>query len=118
MCAINEVHTIYRVANKDGVGPYQNSDLLWSVLSSHNGYDKAGNPHHPGPQQDEGIKRRPFENEFCGFATMEDLHSWFSDEELEVLEKHGYSIVQELGYVTAIGQAQILFRKINVEKAA
>lgn len=119
MCALNEVHTIYRVADKSGLGPYQNADLCWSVLRSHNyGCDPSGKPHHPGPHQDEGIDRRPHENEFCGFATMEDLHSWFSDEELAVLEKNGYSIVTEDGYVTAIGQKQILFKKINIGKAA
>jgi len=108
MCAINGVHVIYRVADDHGLGPYQNPDLSWGLLSSHN------DPHHPGPHQDKGIKRRPQDNEFCGFATMEDLHSWFSDDELAELEKHGYSIVKEAGYVTAIGNKQILFKKIDI----
>ena len=117
MCAINGVHVIYRVADKDGIGPYQ-SELAWSLLGSHNGCDQDGNRHHPGPHQDEGIKRRPHDSEFCGFATMDDLHNWFSDDELAELAKHGYSIVKESGFVTAIGQKQILFRKIDIGQVA
>lgn len=119
MCAINEVHPVYRVASKYGVGPYQDAELFWTLLQSHSfSTDQNGKPDHPGPHQDEGIKRRPHDTEFCGFATMEDLHNWFSDEELEELAKHGYSIVKESGYVTAIGEKQILFKKINIGQAA
>jgi len=97
--------TIYRIQNCDGVGPYNsNVDGAWSILSGHRTVNG-----HPSPHDDIGIKRRPKDEEKCGFLSMEQLRNWFNKQELNQLKKLGFFIAEVKGRITAIGEKQILF---------
>ena len=73
------------------------------MIRSHSGYL-------PTPDKDHGIKRSPKNEELCGFLSMEQLNRWFSQDELEIMERHGFDVVKkDNAKITAVGEYQILF---------
>ena len=106
---IGQVCQVYRVQNKKGDGPYRKG-MTRSVLFRH-----WLSPEHPTPFGDIGICREPGKDELCGFESLEDLHGWVSQDEIEELSKLGFEIVVVRGLVTAVGAKQLLFEKMPEE---
>ncbi len=110
------IGTIFRIEHDNtGRGCYvdsgkQDNDWLKMMVHEH-GY--VSEDVHPCPREDIGIKRHIKRgDEFCGFKDMQQLHEWFTDEELCELELLGYQVVKiEDIEITAIGEKQVLFRK-------
>ena len=74
---------IYRIQDSEGVGPYRSEYLNQWCYCGHN------SSKHPTPQQ-EGLR---FSNEwYCGFESMKQLRSWFSNGELRKLHRMGLKI--------------------------
>ena len=105
---VGTVQTVYRIQNSKGKGPYVRSTLPWTILAAHNLCEQ-----HPNPFSDHGINRECKRYERCGFLSLHYLLNWFSNEEVEELQKRGYWITPMLGTVTAVGKYQILFKKLR-----
>ena len=103
-----KVTTIYRIQNKEHLGPYRNIDICYGLLDSHN--KALGRKSHPTPFED--IGKHPTQTEKCGFLSMHYLLRWFTPEQIQELEKHGYHIVPVKGIVTGVGNHQILFEEV------
>jgi hypothetical protein len=110
---------IWRVQNMEGQGPYQLIDdrghvdieLADSSLIRHSKLNG-----HPAPMYDIGIERGIHNKEICGFKNLSQAHAWFSEAELEFLERKGFYLKQiEVDEITAIGQYQVLAIKDSSE---
>ena len=97
---------IWRVENNQGNGCY---NFLYTkpLLERH-----VGSEEHPLPVFDKGIKRPREHGEICGFLTLHQALSWFTSDELELLEKKGFQLKKvEVKVITAFGEKQILARR-------
>jgi hypothetical protein len=100
-----KIETIIRVEDKDGKGPYTSYSEQLSFYDNHNDFDT-----YPLPEYETGIERCiTFGVEKCGFLTMEQLHNWFNEEELQEMEELGLTIKTVRGTITAVGEKQVLF---------
>lgn len=101
--------TLYRVEDSDGNGPYCGVDYKKQELMGikyHNYKDSI----HLLPEEDTGRCMLP--NEISAFDSLEQLHEWFTDRELELMSEHGYNIVEFQGIVTAYGNKQVIVRRL------
>jgi hypothetical protein len=97
---------VYRVQNKDGMGPYN--------CGCHP--DPRSSPTKPTPQNDIGILRRPeYSEEFCGFQSLQSLLDWFPDPILVILHEKGFFICVIEAEITAWGQYQVLFKRSKLD---
>lgn len=87
---------VLRVENEDGIGPYWAGDI----------HHDTSDENHPSPVQDPCVTcaggtiadeadRRDFDAFYSsfGFDSIEQLRSWFTDEELDRLGRYGHAIV-------------------------
>jgi len=103
------LQTVYRIENEDGIGPYAAYGAFWVGGLLQGEYGENFSPQ-PTPLEDAGIERHMIEdNEFCGFASMEQLLQWFPESALEILEDEGFKVVELQVEVTATGEHQVLF---------
>lgn len=94
---------VYRIENDDGIGPYSVDETV-DLIGDH----KYSNGH-PVPKKDKGIQRPQEPEERCGFLSMKQLKSWFSESEIVNLRDLGFFITELTGKITAIGEKQVLF---------
>lgn len=66
---------------------------------------------HPNPFQDIGNSMQS--NEFCGFADAEQLHNWFTDEELKMLFSLGFELIEVEAKNIRYGKRQVVFEKVG-----
>jgi hypothetical protein len=86
---------VYRIESENGIGPYQNGarDKIPKL------YSHTGCPNHPCPWND-GISNIDFDNEYCGFSSIEQLNKWF----------HGFKApLRRLGYKMAVYEVEEKF---------
>jgi hypothetical protein len=97
---------VYRVENKNGVGPYDGTSdgSLWQTRDH-------VEPSHPGPK-DDGIDFERGED-YCGFASFEQLRDWFESEELVMLRKLGFRVrrISVPRSRVKFGKKQVVFRR-------
>jgi hypothetical protein len=112
---VQKVTSIWRVQDKNGVGPYRNRiEESIELLVGHSWGEKQKN--HPTPYRDPKIKRRMTDSERCGFNSFWSLIKWFSLRELFLLHRMGFKIKRVNGVLTAIGQHQVLFTPVYSSK--
>lgn len=109
------VADIVRVEHSEtGVGPYRDNYhgtkaaiYLNDMVNRHCKPSK-----HPSPHDDTGINRSPKSGEFCGFKDLKQLHQWFTDDEIIIMESFGYKITTiENVEIIVEGEKQILYCK-------
>lgn len=100
---------IYRIEHEEtGIGPYIATGLSDEV--SDMGWAHEDDDIHPTPNFDIGIEREIRDGERCGFSSLEQLHNWFTFEELDMLMMEGFGLVEiKDGHITATGENQVLF---------
>ena len=77
---------VFRVQDGDGQGPYTGlGTRLWGD-SNH-----VTDTIHPSPRE-EGLFMTS--DHVCCFESLEDLHVWFSDNELKTLKTYNFGIVE------------------------
>lgn len=76
---------IYRVENREGLGPYRNTD--WQPWEHGNALT------HPCPRFDKGLNYIK-SCEKCAFKSYRQLRDWFTKEELAELKTMGYDIIK------------------------
>jgi len=77
--------SVFRVETADGSGPYGTDNPFIEHMNA-----VHGDAEHPSPEDDpllDGI----YPDEFCGFATLNDLEEWFAGYE-DVLADAGFEI--------------------------
>lgn len=102
------METVWRVENEDGEGPYRIEAKTGHIL------DFTATYRHPTPWQEEGIARCTRDGEQCAFESESQARAWFTERELQELEKLGYKLKKIEATVTARGEAQILIIKEGV----
>ena len=106
-----KLSTIYRIENKDGIGPYKES---MGFEDDHPVYKMALDHNRlPTSSGDKGIERVAKGFEYFGFKSMKQLEKWFSKNEIEMLKTYGFHIVEMYGHVTAVGEYQVLFERVS-----
>lgn len=112
------IGTVFRVEHEEtGQGCYSYAatapgfEFLNDMRLRHNACGE-----HLTPSSDVGIGRDAIvPNEFCGFESMQQLHAWFTDEELSELEWLDYHVIKiENAEITAVGKKQVLFLKPEI----
>lgn len=104
---------IYRVEDENGEGCY--SCHLEDLEKMYNRHTFNG-INYPRPQEDIGIQRTTKEFEICGFKDMEQALSWFTEEDLKLLNACGFKLKKvAVLLITAVGEKQVL--AIRKEKA-
>ena len=103
---------LYRVQNAKGEGPYNSEDrphrfestVFRTFLNRHRDADR-----HPAPHAD-GLGY-PERREFCAFASLDSLGSWFSAQEIQALAHHGFHVCRIWVDEKHIrrGRAQVLY---------
>ncbi len=96
--------TVYRIQSKFGIGPYFNAykseiKCIKDMLIRHNSdSDKPIIYSEPG--------------QYSGFLTLEQLHNWFSKQEISMLKRNKYFIyeVKKVKIIEEDG-VQVLFEK-------
>ena len=82
---------MWRVENKEGLGPYRGA-------YSGGDYSKElrimGEEHTADTEDHPIIDRAVFTGEICGFNTWEQLRAWFSLDELSICENCGYVVAE------------------------
>lgn len=96
---------VLRIQNEFGDGPFRRfrSDELNDLL------DFTA----PTPYSDNGIRRVPKDNEYCGFLNEAQLFNWFDEETLIAIEHYGFYLIQLDVEITAIGSHQVLFEFVS-----
>jgi len=102
--------TILRVQNSNGDGPYRSfcdCPELKDMLDRHNLTEEE----HPTPP-DDGFYGSRNDSFYHGFADMDQLQSWFTDGELDILDKNGYEVVtlHDVDMVETLDH-QVIFRR-------
>jgi hypothetical protein len=103
---------LFRVENINGDGPYRSggmTDARRAIRDSHDA-DKDG---HPPPHLD-GILSMI--GRVCGFSSLTQLHRWFSDDELTILENEGYHIQEYESRDVIVGDFQVAFRQTGATR--
>lgn len=97
---------VYRVQDRHGRGPYNAPDAPKWVLR-HN-----GDPRRPGPWSDKKLARygNIKDDDFFGFASVNQLLKWFTKTELKLLHHAGFNVVRIDGEIVARSSHQVLFR--------
>ncbi len=94
--------TIFRV-EKDGLGPYKTPIGSRWQEQSHNSLDRCPTPDIDF-SEDVGNSKYKY-----GFASMDQLNSWFSPIELARLEKKGFKVVSLEADDVILGTNQLVF---------
>lgn len=95
---------IYRVENKKGLGCYR--ELVYELPFLLNHSTSNG---HPVPYNDKGIDREYDEDEIHGFKNLDQVMRWFTNEELNHMNKRGQVLKRvKVKKITAIGECQVL----------
>jgi len=115
---------IYRIENKNGKGPYrgENAPPLEKWIDR---LDAHSDSSHPDAFWDEKksieedskyiswmILQKPQIPEtafFCGFASLSQLHQWFSLSEIIKLKSLGFNIVQRKARIVFLLEYQVIF---------
>jgi len=100
--------TIYRIEDKKGKSCYnfQYAEALDVLIGKE--WDKTFS-HRPPPQCDQGINRRMWHKEICGFKNVRQTLKWFSASEIRKMRRLGLDIKKvKVQKITAIGKCQIL----------
>jgi hypothetical protein len=97
---------VYRVENKNGVGPYYGTDN-WCEWQTR----WHDSPSHPPPFLD-GIDVYA-KKDLCGFASFKKLRDWFESEELVELRKLGFRVrrIRVPRSKVKFGEKQVVFRR-------
>lgn len=100
---------IFRVENKEGIGPYKgmfNYDTKWAD-KTHNDNDLQ----YPTPYTEfnESIQS----DEYCAFNSYVQLKNWFSRSEIEKMKSYGYKVRRYRAKITRVGRKQIIIKKLN-----
>ena len=101
---------VYRVENEEGKGPYRDrspSEFRDDMVDRH-----SCCPDHPLPEDDGllAIHKLGLEISY-GFSSLESLHEWFSEYELEMLYNEGYVIQTYEASEVHKGEHQVVFAK-------
>jgi len=99
---------VYRVENKNGVGPYTGIRGIRHVLGRKHG---RGGVHLRPLPQDDGITMEHHTALVCGFCTMTQLRYWFTPRDLRILADLGYTIRTYHTEDVLVGGKQIMFLK-------
>jgi hypothetical protein len=100
------METIYRVEDENGQGCYSCHFEKLEKMYSRHVFDGIN---YPRPQEDKGIKKFPEPDEICGFKNIEQALSWFTEEDLKLLKRHGFELKKvEVEAITAVGEKQVL----------
>lgn len=101
---------IYRVEDKDGIGPYQstNWDFPQHQKKIHNG------PSHPNPEM-EALERGW--SDHCGFDSIQKLKRWFAIEDRKFFGKRGFKLVvfDVPEHLIKQGKRQLVFKRDGLE---
>ena len=100
--------SIYRVEKRRaGAGPYNksNQEVLGKMFAEH------GTGSHPNPEQDE-LLRGIRADEYCGFATLEQLDDWFTGYH-SILAENDFIVARYVVPITKVryGKTQAVFRR-------
>lgn len=107
---------IYRIEDKygngfyNGRGDYDNFDHEDRVKLHLFKY------RHMTPYVDKGIRRNSEKGEKCGFLNEKQLYDWLDISKIRRLEKLGFKLVRLYREVVAIGEYQVLFLSIDLDK--
>jgi hypothetical protein len=111
---------VYRVENKNGLGPYryvlghQKAKSLQKMTEHHN-----LSSDHPAPYSD--CRREMSKGDFCGFLSKPQLLQWFKGY-LRALEKEGFFLAvyapARLLARSKRGSRQVIFKKPNRQPRA
>jgi len=97
---------IYRVEDKDGYGCYTTTsfEFFEKYLLEHSDLKRT-----IYPEKDIGIMREQYDEEICGFLTLEQARKWFTKKELKLLKKEEFLLKKvKVKRITAIGEKQVL----------
>jgi hypothetical protein len=102
-----EKKLVYRLENSEGLGPYSSRKGL-HYLCSLNLKERG-----PSPENDhfpnEAMEFLDSKKAYCAFLSVDQLKSWFSDEDIAELEKVGFSIVEKQAKKIWLGGHQVLY---------
>jgi hypothetical protein len=110
---------VYRVEGPDGQGPYATMHARKHLSFGRN---------QPAPF-DDGMRhwQRVFNDMrsedyarhgLFGFASLTDLRFWFERDELEALDREGFSKVKYRSRFTVLGRHQVVFDRTQAERLA
>ena len=109
---------IYRVEHPDDrLGPYVSTIRSCRPAALRMFAEQLGARHmdedHPSPDLDDGIGRGICSFEVCGFASLDQLHRWFTPDDLRDLQHLGFRIARYWVpfWRVTIGAAQVLFER-------
>ena len=101
---------VIRVQHRDTYGgPYVSSERdqfeeLGHMLTAHN-------ESHPNPMEEGHANYAGWSDELCAFFSYEQLEMWFTEEELCLLEKHGFYPTVVEARVLWVGTRQITIKR-------
>jgi hypothetical protein len=116
---------IYRIENQYGLGPYRYGGEVMRDIA---GLDNHGVSNgHPAPTNDPPIQRRIISEMarlgsaggwYCGFKSVTQLLTWFTEEQLNIMDKYGFRLTTYLAPEDRVlkGDTQVIFRKEGAEK--
>lgn len=106
------MHTVWRIQNKEGRGPYTSGASGWQCRphSPQNGC--------PGPYDDAGLaafwsKVEGWREYRFGFASLEMLSEWFTPIEIRNLKVQGFEIVELQASEVHFGTHQVLYKVLE-----
>lgn len=107
---LDENVTVFRVQNFSGKGPYNASDESWQD-KPHSRISRCPGPHEDNIriyelERQTGISSHKW---LFGFKSLQQLHTWFTDSELQNLKKIGFEPCEIKAYLVAYGQKQVVF---------